>query len=55
MELLLKHGAYVSIPDFEGDPPLHWAVRCGHVEIAQFLLDKVIYTHPHASILTLTQ
>jgi len=40
IELLLNHNISLHVIDNNGDTPLHLAVKCGHSEIVEFLLEK---------------
>lgn len=39
---LIDYGAYLNVPGFEYDTPLHVAIRYDHFSIAKILLDNGI-------------
>jgi hypothetical protein len=44
-EILLKARADPDAANFDGERPLHYAAKCGHLEVAKVLLEYGAATH----------
>ncbi len=49
-ELLLSHGAAVSVPDNDGWTALHFAAACDNVDLVQLLLNVSLHVHTQTPI-----